>query len=147
MENTSWSVQCLGVAELGELEQLLSAHHLPIVDIRGPVVQLFAGYMGGELVGSIGVEQYGRVGLLRSLAVKPIYQGQKIGEKLIAFLTDHCLAENISELYLLTTTADRYFDRLGFQRITRADAPKEIVQTSEFKDICPASAVVMRKML
>jgi amino-acid N-acetyltransferase len=48
-------------------------------------------------------------------------------------------------LYLLTTTAENYFPAFGFTAIPRDSVPDEIQTTSEFKDICPSSAIVMRR--
>ena len=56
---------------------------------------------------------------------------------------DFCSSEKIEQLYLLTTTAEKYFYKFGFQAIDRVDVPKEILQTKEFKDICPLYAITM----
>ena len=50
-------------------------------------------------------------------------------------------------VYLLTTTADGFFPRFGFSRITRDDVPDSVKGSVEFRSACPASAVVMRKVL
>ena len=50
-------------------------------------------------------------------------------------------------MYLLTTTAERYFPRFAFKRITREDVPDSLQASVEFRDACPASAVVMRKFV
>ena len=50
-------------------------------------------------------------------------------------------------VFLLTTTADRFFPRFGFERITREDVPESVRQSIEFESACPASAIVMRKLL
>jgi amino-acid N-acetyltransferase len=56
-------------------------------------------------------------------------------------------AAGIRELWLLTTNTERFFERLGFERMNRADAPASIAATSQFAGLCPASAIVMRKQL
>jgi amino-acid N-acetyltransferase len=50
-------------------------------------------------------------------------------------------------LYLLTTTAEGYFPKLGFERISRGDVPASIQASVEFTSACPASAIVMCKRL
>ena len=50
-------------------------------------------------------------------------------------------------MYLLTTTAERYFARFGFVQIARDDVPGAVQQSVEFREACPASAVVMRTEL
>jgi N-acetylglutamate synthase-like GNAT family acetyltransferase len=52
-------------------------------------------------------------------------------------------ARGIRALYLLTTTAERYFPSFGFRPITRDEVPADIRATAEFQGACPASAAVM----
>jgi amino-acid N-acetyltransferase len=51
----------------------------------------------------------------------------------------------VKSLYLLTTTADRFFAGLGFRRLQREMAPLAIKSTSQFSSLCPATAVLMSK--
>jgi len=50
-------------------------------------------------------------------------------------------------IYLLTTTAERYFPKFGFTRIARAEVPATVLASIEFVSACPTTAVVMRKIL
>ena len=54
---------------------------------------------------------------------------------------------NVPALFLLTTTAERYFPQFGFERIARTDVPATVQTSIEFTSACPASAAVMRKPL
>jgi amino-acid N-acetyltransferase len=49
--------------------------------------------------------------------------------------------------FLLTTTAERFFPKLGFEPIVRDEVPASVQASIEFQSACPASAVVMRKRL
>jgi amino-acid N-acetyltransferase len=49
--------------------------------------------------------------------------------------------------FLLTTTAENFFPKLGFERMSRDDVPASVQASIEFRSACPASAVVMRKPL
>jgi mannose-6-phosphate isomerase-like protein (cupin superfamily) len=51
----------------------------------------------------------------------------------------------VRDVYLLTTTAARFFERAGFATIPRDQAPLAICQTTEFRSLCPASATFMGK--
>jgi mannose-6-phosphate isomerase-like protein (cupin superfamily) len=62
-------------------------------------------------------------------------------------MISHARLLGIERLYLLTTTAERFFTRLGFQRCGRSDAPPEIQATSQFRSVCPTSAVCMARDL
>jgi amino-acid N-acetyltransferase len=50
-------------------------------------------------------------------------------------------------IYLLTTTAERYFPKFGFERIARDDVPATVRTSVEFTSACPSSAAVFRKRL
>src|SRR5947199_5405101 len=81
------------------------------------VAEQFGHYLvvrdASRLVGVCGVEVCGDDGLLRSVAVDPDYRGEGIGALLVAGAQD--LRLKLEALYLLTTTADAYFRRHGFQ--------------------------------
>ena len=53
----------------------------------------------------------------------------------------------ITALYLLTTTAEAFFTRRGYDRIGREAAPPMLRQTAEFAALCPASAACLTKAL
>ncbi|MFC5412485.1 arsenic resistance N-acetyltransferase ArsN2 [Larkinella bovis] len=99
------------------------------------------------LIGVAGLERFGSVGLLRSVAVDPPYRGQHIAAQLIGRLLETAEAAGLREVYLITTTADRYFERHGFQPVNRQDVPTTIQQTQQFSDLCPSTAVVMKRLL
>jgi amino-acid N-acetyltransferase len=53
----------------------------------------------------------------------------------------------VRSIYLLTTTAEVFFKRLGYERIERSRAPPSIERTREFASLCPASSAFMIKQL
>lgn len=123
---------------------LLKNSRLPSADLIESCVHLFVGNAeDGDVIASIGLEKYGSVGLLRSLAVNHLYRNQKAGDRLLKHVLAHCHLEGINDLYLLTTTAEKY----SFVRVNRADVPESVRQTKEFESICPASAAVMHLLL
>lgn len=98
-----------------------------------------------KLAGAAGVEAFGPTGLLRSVAVSPVYQQKQIGRHLVDASLKQAHKQGVERLYLITTTADGYFERLGFERVTRTDVPEAIARTRQFSDLCPASSVVMTR--
>lgn len=60
---------------------------------------------------------------------------------------DLARTHGIKSVYLLTTTAADYFPRMGFARIERDEVPVAVQQSTEFRTLCPASAVAMRRVL
>ena len=123
---------------------LLASNALPTADIYEKNISLFVGVVENEIVATIGIEQYDDVALLRSLCVKDEFKNKKLGIQMLLHLFAFCEKEKIKTLYLLTTTAEHYFVRYGFEKITRDETPQTIQQTREFQDICPSSAIIMK---
>lgn len=101
----------------------------------------------GMLVGVAGLELFGPVGLLRSVAVNPTHQGKGIAGQLVGQLLAGADERGLREVYLITTTADHYFDRYGFEPVNREQVPEAIQLTRQFSGLCPSSAVVMKRNL
>ena len=57
--------------------------------------------------------------------------------------TSHAWGQH--EVWLLTTTAQRFFERSGYERVSREDVPDEVRMCKEFTILCPSTAVCMRK--
>lgn len=133
--------------ELGAIRALLERLHLPASDVGGPHQAFIAARSGDELVGCVALERYGDAALLRSLAVVPRLQGAGLGKALHAQVLAEAGRQGVRALYLLTTTADRFFARAGFTRIDRASVPAALSASAEFRSLCPASAVCMLKRL
>jgi amino-acid N-acetyltransferase len=101
----------------------------------------------GAIVGAAGLESYGKSGLLRSVVVRADRRGTGLGQRLSRAVRDAAAARGLGELYLLTTTAEGFFPRLGFVRVERGALPKELGASAELRGACPASAVAMRLSL
>jgi amino-acid N-acetyltransferase len=95
----------------------------------------------------VGLAIFDTIGLLRSLAVARDCRGSGVGKALVAEAEQYARSLGVNELYLLTTTAERFFERLGYSHTHRESAPDAIRQTSEFSDLCPCSAALMIKRL
>jgi arsenate reductase len=128
----------------GTLRALLGRFHLPADDVGQPNQTFVAAYASGELVGCVGLERFGADALLRSLAVVPRMQGAGLGKKLYLRALAEARSGGVRSLYLLTTTAARFFERAGFERIDRGLVPPAVAASAEFDSLCPASAVCMR---
>ena len=136
------------VAEDGpSILQLLRSAELPIDGLLDHLDTAFVARIDGRIVGCAALETYEDGALLRSVAVAPGVQGQAIGRRLVDAAIG--LAESLGApaVYLLTTTAGRYFPKLGFLPITRAQVPASVRESVEFRSACPASAEVLRRVL
>jgi amino-acid N-acetyltransferase len=97
--------------------------------------------------GIVGVELYGEVALLRSLAVLPEMRGAGCGKRLVAEAESYAAANGVKEIYLLTNGAEPFFRSLGYVFVDRDRIPEQIRATSEYSSICPSTAAVLRKQL
>ncbi|HEX8938615.1 MAG TPA: arsenic resistance N-acetyltransferase ArsN2 [Candidatus Limnocylindrales bacterium] len=102
---------------------------------------------GRQLVGCAGLERWGELGLLRSVAVAAERRGQGLGTALVAAAEARAAAAGIRELYLLTETAAPFFGRLGYLAVPRAELPGAVAASPEAGRLCPESAVAMRRRL
>lgn len=131
-----------------EVRALVESAGLPVSDLeRGVPVALFGVRRGDTLVGVVGIEVHRNVGLLRSLAVAPTAVGGGVGSALVDAAEAWACESGLDALYLLTTTADGYFEKLGYGRLPRSAAPPGIADSAEFKLLCPDSAAFMGKRL
>lgn len=134
--------------QLAEIKQLVSACGLPTVDISPSRSQLFFGdHSNGKLAGVIGLEIYGTVALLRSLAVAPAQRKNGLGRSLVRFAEAYTAKHGVESLYLLTTTAGDFFSKLGYSTASREAAPPPIKTTPQFSGLCPGSSAFMSKHL
>ena len=133
--------------DLPSIVALLTGSQLPTVDVAEHVDGFVLAMADGQLVGTIALERYGDVALLRSMCVAPSLRSHRVGRALLEGIEADAVSHGIHDLYLLTTTAADYFARHGFVRITRDQAPAAIQQTAEFRSLCPSSAVCMSKAL
>lgn len=133
--------------DLSYVEDLLAESDLPTRDVRSKPDCFYVGYVDGDPIGVGGLEPFGSAGLLRSLAVERSARGNGFGAGIRAALEREARTAGVETLYLLTTTAADFFAAHGYAEVDRSEAPSPVRQTTEFADLCPATAVCMRKRL
>lgn len=131
------------------MRELLESAELPAGDLTRDHLRTFRVAEGreGRLLGAVGLELAGGAALLRSLVVAPGERGTGLGHALVGAALEMARERGVAEVWLLTTTADRFFERLGWRRAERSSAPEGIRATAEFSTICPASSVCMVREL
>jgi N-acetylglutamate synthase-like GNAT family acetyltransferase len=130
------------------LAAVLSAANLPSRDLSEPGREFFAFRdPRGTLVGYGGIEVLGADALLRSIVTVPEMRDRAYGAAIVDRMLALALRRGVRTLYLLTTTAVPFFERIGFAAIDRAEAPPAIAATHEFTTYCPESAVLMHRRL
>lgn len=130
------------------VERLLAESQLPTSDLSPGRLEHFFGCGPGEAPKAVvGLEIYGTVALLRSLAVSADSRRKGYGKALVAHAERYARSRGVTAVYLLTTTAAEYFEHLGYRKTTREHAPEAIRRTEEFSALCPSSSAFMIKAL
>jgi amino-acid N-acetyltransferase len=140
-------VERAGEADLPAVLALLQANGLPLDGVAGHVATMVVARRRGDVVGVSALELYEDTALLRSVAVDPHLQGQGIGQMLTAAALRMARNCAVTEVFLLTTGAERFFPRFGFEPVSRDEVPTAVRASVEFTTACPASALAMRKRL
>lgn len=156
MTGASVALRRAGDDRLPYVRALLERNGLPTGDLGSSPASLYVAYDGADgadgpdgsdPVGVGGLEIHGPDGLLRSVAVEERARGRGIGTALCGTLEERAAADGAGTLYLLTTTAAGFFAGRGYAAVERGTVPPAIRGTTEFADLCPETATVMRKRL
>jgi amino-acid N-acetyltransferase len=130
-------------SDLGAVEELLLASGLPVAGVAESLCSFIVAESDERIVGVVGLELCCEHALLRSTAVDAGWRDRGLGRQLVERIIAEAELRNIRALYLLTTTAERYFPSFGFVKTSRDTVPEPVRRTEEFTSACPASATVM----
>ena len=119
---------------------------LPVDDLNEPQRRFF-GFttLAGSHVGYGGFEQYGRDVLIRSVTVEPSCRSKGIGRNLVAVLLRQAFDADARTAWLLTTDAQAFFEKTGFNLVSRETAPAAILATRQAVELCPATAILLSR--
>ena len=126
---------------------LLEREHLPLDGLRQHFETAFVAKAGNRIVGCSALEVYAGGALLRSVAVDAEYRGAGIGSDLTHVAIQLATERLVPAVYLLTSTAERFFRTFNFEIVDRADVPRSVTASEEFTHACPSTAIVMRRFL
>jgi amino-acid N-acetyltransferase len=134
-------------ADVGDVLRLLTDSRLPIDGLADHIQTTLVARKEGRVVGSAALEVYADGALLRSVAVTSSLRGEGFGQELTQAALRLAADLRAPAVYLLTTTAEGFFPRFGFETISRTQVPQLVRRSVEFASACPSSATVMRKSL
>lgn len=115
---------------------------LPVTDLGNEPASFFA-LIKGTPIAYGGIAGVGADRLLRSVVVPGATRRAGIGSRIVAALETEAKRAGADRLWLLTTDAAGFFDRIGWRTVDRDTAPDAIRQSGQFASICPASATLM----
>lgn len=134
-------------ADVPDIKSLLAENDLPTAGVDDHWKGFVVAREGRALAGCGGAEVYDDAALIRSIAVAAPRRGSGIGDQIVRRLLDDLKKRGVAELYLLTTSAEEYFGKRGFEKVDRGRVPPQLLHSREFQDACPASATCMRLMV
>jgi len=122
---------------------LLAETQLPTAGVAENFDTFFVVDDGNRIVACAGLELHGDAALVRSLAVAANMRCTGIGTTLLRRALYEA-AECPLGAYALTTTAEAYLARFGFERVPRGFVPQALFESRELQDACPGTALVMK---
>ena len=140
-------IEHANLGDLPEVHTLLRRSQLTLDGLDEHVETMIVARDESHVVGTAALELYADGALLRSVAVDPVVQGRRLGHRLMETALHMAQQHGAHTVFLLTTTAEAFFPKFGFEPVDRADVPASVQASVEFRCACPASAVVMRKRL
>ena len=134
-------------ALLTPVRSLLREADLPESDLQEQHMEAFFVSRAGDegILACVGLERFGETALLRSLAVRADARGNGVGDQALQTMEAFAASKGVNRLCILTTTAEPFFETRGFERCDRTALPASVQASSEFKSLCPSTAVCMFK--
>jgi amino-acid N-acetyltransferase len=133
--------------DLPEIHALLERLHVPLAGVDEHLRTMLVAQDGEQTVGAAALALYADGALLQSVAVEPRQQGKQLGHQLTDAALRLATAHSANTVFRLTTTAEHFFPKFGFEQIARDEVPLSVRQSVEFQSACPASAIIMQKQL
>jgi N-acetylglutamate synthase-like GNAT family acetyltransferase len=145
-EGLDYTIRCATSEDIPAIAALLKENGLTSLGVaETPENFLVLEHSGIAAV--VGMEVQGDAGLLRSLAVRLQDRKKRFGERITAAIINRARAQSVRTIYLLTETAERFFERAGFTAAQREDIPAPLMQSSALDRVCPDGSTVMKKNL
>ena len=136
-----WTIDKATERDLDRIVEMLAQADLPTSGIAPIIDHFLVVRTAGKVVAAGAIEPHGPDGLLRSVVVDASFRGLGLGKR----ITESLLLSSGVDLYLLTETAESFFESIGFECIERAQAPMALRASEEFRCLCPESAAFMRR--
>ncbi|GAA5658261.1 hypothetical protein Brsp06_04645 [Brucella sp. NBRC 13694] len=126
-----------------DLKKALSGADLPTDDVEDEGRTFFRIVDDNDrTVAFAGLEACEGDHLLRSVVVLPGQRGKGAGRAAVEAVLAH--VEPGSDVFLVTTSASPFFERLGFIEVQRDNLPAAVLATRQLSSLCPSSATIMK---
>jgi N-acetylglutamate synthase-like GNAT family acetyltransferase len=137
-----------GAKALEDVRARLLSEGLPVHNLGATPVSFFEAHtQTGATVGWGGLERYDNQAILRSVVVNSVLRGLGTGRVMVEALVAEARQQGLSQLWLLSQSAEGFFAKLGFETVARDTAPFAILSSEEFRELADADAACMTKLL
>jgi amino-acid N-acetyltransferase len=136
-------MEILKFKDINLVKSLLKDNNLPVSDLNKEII-FFVEKSADKIIAAGGLESAGKDAIIRSIAVSDDHKGKGLGGRITRQLLQYAREKSKKDIYLLTTTAEEYFPKYGFEKIDRRFVPADVKNSSQYKDVCPDTAVVMK---
>ncbi len=144
----TWAVDRAEPPDRETIVRLLVASDLPTEDLDGEWHESYLVVRDDEAVaGIVGLEMLGRIGLIRSLATSPTHRRRGVASALLTAAETRAADRGLEMVFALTVTAEAFLSKRGFEAVDRTTVPEGIRTTAEFRELCPETAVCLRKRI
>jgi amino-acid N-acetyltransferase len=133
--------------DTASIRLLLESAGLPTDDLLTSNPQFVVACDNDRVVAIGALQRFGVSALLRSVVVASDVRGSGLGRSIVQDLERAARSGRIEQLFLLTQTAQRFFEHQGYRVIDRHSVPPDVQGSAEFRLLCPASATCMAKTL
>jgi amino-acid N-acetyltransferase len=125
--------------------ELLSDAGLPAEGLQAGPRGLWVAQAGAEVVGAVGLEIHGAAALLRSLVVREDRRRSGVGASLVRHVLREASRQGARRILLLTSGAEEYFRRLGFEPVGLEQVPEAVRASPGFSAPAARAGVWMRR--
>ena len=133
--------------ELEEVSSLLVEAEFPPLESSVVLPNLIVALDDSKVVACVGLEVYGRSGLVRLMVVAPDRRSKGLGRELFRSFLARAYELGLKELFLLTVDAEGFFTKLGFASVPMDKAPLRMQDSKEYRELRPETATLMRLRL
>jgi amino-acid N-acetyltransferase len=133
--------------DASDVLRLVEENQLTTDGLLDHLATILVARLDHRIVGTAALEIHNDGALLRSVAVSSAVRGRGLGAALVESALHVAEELSVREVYLLTFTAENYFQRLGFELLDRGDVPDAVRTSVQFTHACPSTALVMRKRM
>ncbi len=131
------------INETKKVEHLLEECKLSIKGLNEHIHNFYLAKLDNKIIGSVGIEIYGKYGVIRSTAVLPEHRKKGIGAKLAGHMLDYAREKGIEELYLKTENEATFFKSVGFIGVSPDHIPEEVRHSEMLAESCCSTADTM----